>query len=156
MSFRIVVEGVEVAAAKVAAVGDFDRPQFLDELGGLVVSQTQRRIRSEKTAPDGSAWKPNAAGTSILFASGALDDSIHHVVAGSSVEVGSGLVYAGIHQHGGTIVPVNADKLAFYVGGNFVITEKVEMPARTYVGISAANAEEVEQFAQDFIVRTFH
>ncbi|KQZ87201.1 hypothetical protein ASD64_07095 [Mesorhizobium sp. Root157] len=155
MSFRIVVEGVEVAAAKVAAIGDYNRPQFLDELGGLVVSQTQRRIRSEKTAPDGSAWKPNIAGTSILFASGALDDSIHHVVGGSSVQVGSGLVYAGIHQHGGTIEPKNADKLAFFVGGNFVMTDEVEMPARPYVGISAENGEEIELFAEDFIVRSF-
>lgn len=153
MSFRIVVEGVDVAVARVAAMGDFDCPLFLDELGGLVVSQTQRRIRSEKTAPDGSAWQPNAAGTSILFASGALDDSIHHVVGGSSVQVGSGLVYAGIHQHGGTIRPVNADKLAFFVAGNFVMADQVEMPARTYVGISGDNAREIEQFAQDFIVR---
>lgn len=153
MSFRIVVDGVEIAAAKVGAMADFNSAGFLDELGGLVVSQTQRRIRSEKTAPDGSAWKPNAAGTSILFASGALDDSIHHVVGGTSVEVGSGLVYAGIHQDGGIIRPVEADKLAFFVGGNFVMTDEVEMPARPYVGISAANAEEIELFAQDFIVR---
>jgi len=154
MSFRIVVEGVEIAAAKVGAMAEFNSAGFLDELGALVVSQTQRRIRSEKTAPDGSAWKPNAAGTSILFASGALDDSIHHVVGGTSVEVGSGLVYAGIHQGGGTIRPVNAEKLAFFVGGNFVMTDEVVMPARPYVGISAANAQEIELFAEDFLVRS--
>lgn len=153
MSFRIVTNGVDVAAAKIAAMADFNRGQFLDELGGLVVSQTQRRIRSEKTSPDGSAWKPNSAGTSILFASGALDDSIHHVVAGSSVEVGSGLVYAGIHQFGGTIVPKNGDRLAFSIGGRLVMADKVEMPARPYVGISADNATEIESFAEDFVVR---
>lgn len=154
MSFRIIVEGVQIASAKIASIADFNATGFLDELGALVVSQTQRRIRSEKTAPDGSPWKPNAAGTSILFASGALDDSIHHVVGGSSVEVGSGMVYAGIHQHGGTIKPVNANKLAFHVGGNFVMTDEVVIPARPYVGVSADNAREIELFAEDFVVRS--
>lgn len=155
MSFRIVVEGLEITSAKIGTIADFNSALFLDELGALVVSQTQRRIRTEKTAPDGSAWKPNAAGTSILFASGALDDSMHHVVSGSAVEVGSGLVYAGIHQHGGTIKPVNAEKLAFSVAGNFVMTDEVEMPARPYVGISSENAQEIELFAEDFLVRSF-
>lgn len=153
MSFRIVVDGINIAQAKISAMADFNKGAFLDELGALVVSQTQRRIRSEKTAPDGSAWQANAAGSSILFASGTLDDSIHHVVGGSSVEVGSGMIYAAIHQYGGTIVPKSASKLAFSVAGNFVLTDKVEMPARPYVGISDENAKEIEFLAGDFVVR---
>jgi len=153
MAVRIVVSGVEEAADVVAEIADPNVPQYLDELGVLVTSQTQRRIRSEKTSPDGAAWKANSEGTSILFRSGALDDSIHHEVGGREVEVGSNLIYAGIHQHGGDIVPKNKNALAFSVGGDFVLSKKVTIPARPYVGISAANAAEIVRFTEGFILR---
>jgi len=153
MAVRIVVSGVEEAADVVADIADPNVPQYLDELGVLVTSQTQRRIRSEKTSPAGVAWKANAEGTSILFRSGALDDSIHHEVGGREVEVGSNMVYAGIHQHGGDIIPKGKNALAFAVAGQFVLAKKVRIPARTYVGISAANANEIVSFTEGFILR---
>ncbi|MCQ4630934.1 phage virion morphogenesis protein [Shinella sp. CPCC 100929] len=151
MAVRIVASGLEEAAKVIAQIADPDVPQYLDELGGIVTSQTQKRIRSEKTSPAGEAWKPNREGTSILFRSGALDDSIHHEVAGNSVEVGSNLVYAGIHQHGGKIVPKNKNALAFSSGGQFFMAKSVTMPARPYVGISAANEPEIIAFTEAFI-----
>ncbi|CAK7257548.1 MULTISPECIES: phage virion morphogenesis protein [unclassified Shinella] len=153
MAVRIVVSGFEEAAKVIARIADPDVPQYLEELGGIVASQTQRRIRSEKTSPGGEAWKPNREGTSILFQSGALDDSIHHEVSGRSVEVGSNLVYAGIHQHGGKIIPKNKNALAFSSGGEFFMAKSVTMPARPYVGISGANAAEIVSFTEAFILR---
>lgn len=152
MAVRIIVSGVEEAARVIGSIAEPDRHAFLDGLGGLVVSQSQRRIRSEKTAPDGTPWKPNAEGTSILFRSGALDDSLHHEVRGNEVEAGSNLVYAGIHQDGGTIEPISANALAFSVGGQFVLAKKVTMPQRQYLGMSPANEAEIISFAEDFIV----
>jgi len=154
MAVRIVVNGFDEAAQVIARIADPDVPQYLDELGALVTSQTQRRIRSEKTSPDGKAWKPNAEGTSILFRSGTLDDSIHHEVGGREVEVGSNMVHAGIHQDGGVIRPKSANALAFRVPGSFVMANKVDIPARTYVGISAANGNEIVSFTEAFILRS--
>ena len=154
MAVRIIASGFEEAAAVIARIAAPNVPQYLDELGALVTSQTQRRIRSEKTSTGGDAWKPNAEGTSILFQSGALDDSIHHEVGGSEVEVGSNMVYAGIHQYGGEIIPKSKNALAFSVGGEFVLAKKVTMPARPYVGISAANATEIVSFTEAFILRS--
>lgn len=154
MAVRIVASGFKEAAAIIARIASPDVPQYLDELGSLVTSQTQRRIRSEKTSPAGDAWKANAEGTSTLFQSGALDDSIHHEVGGAEVEVGSNLIYAGIHQFGGDIVPKSKNALAFTVGGDFVLAKKVTMPPRPYVGISAANATEIVSFTEGFILRS--
>lgn len=156
MAVRITINGFKAAADALERLTEPDVPAFLDGLGGLVVSQTQRRIRSEKTAPDGTPWQPNAAGTSILFMSGALDDSLHHEVRGNEVEAGSNLVYAGIHQNGGTIEPKSANALAFTVGGQFVMTKKVTMPARPYIGLSSANEAEIISFAEDFIIGDFN
>lgn len=153
MAVRIVVSGIDEAADIVADIADPDVPQYLDELGVLVTSQTQRRIRSEKTSPAGVAWKANSEGTSILFRSGALDDSVHHEVGGREVEVGSNMVYAGIHQEGGTIRPKKANALSFSIAGAFVVVKKVDIPQRQYIGISSANAAEIVRFTESFILR---
>lgn len=155
MSVRITVEGMDVAADALAGMADFERSEFLDGLGALITRQTQRRIRSEKTAPDGAAWQPNIEGTSTLFKSGQLDDSIHHEAGSSNVEVGSNKVYARIHQEGGVIEPKSANALAFTVGGAFVLAKRVTMPQRQYLGLSADNRNEIESFAEDFLGEDF-
>lgn len=84
------------------------RPNFtalLNQIGGLVESETRNRIANEKTAPDGSAWRPWSAeyaktrheGQSLLESTGALVDSITNDVTGDELEVGSNLIYAN-HQ----------------------------------------------------------
>lgn len=153
--FRIVVDGLEESAEAARRIADYDKPAYLDALGALVTSQTQNRIRSEKTAPDGTPWKPNRAGTSILFKSGALDDSIRHIVGGSDVEVGSNLIYAGVHQEGATIVPKNGNVLVFGAGGETIFAKKVTIPARPYLGVSAENGSEIETFTLDFVAGEF-
>ncbi|EFO33221.1 prophage MuSo2 protein [Roseibium sp. TrichSKD4] len=121
-----------------------DPAYLLDPIGALVTSQVQRRIDTEKTSPDGDAWKDNSEGTETLVRSGALVDSIDHEVDGDAAVVGSSLVYAGIHQFGGTIVPKDAEALVFRIGGRTIRAKKVEIPARPYLGLSAANRAEID------------
>lgn len=123
---------------------DLDPSFLLDPIGALVTSQVQRRIDTEKTGPDGEAWKANSEGTETLVRSGALLDSIDYEVSGDVAEVGSSLVYAAIHQFGGTIVPKNAEALVFRIGGRTIRAKKVEIPARPYLGLSAANRMEID------------
>lgn len=54
------------------------------------------------------------------------------VVTGSKVAstIGSNIVYARIHEFGGVIVPKKAKALRFKIGGSWITTNKVIMPAR--------------------------
>ena len=129
------------------ALANPDRSDLMDGLARLVVRQTQRRIQSEKTDPSGAAWKANLLGTSILFRSGALAGSIHSTSGANQFEVGSGLIYARIHNDGGTIKPKAKKALHFPIRGrqDRHTVGSVTMPKRQYLGLSAANEGEVNE-----------
>lgn len=82
---------------------------LLEAVGAVVESQTRRRIAAEKEGPNGEPWpewsarhaKTRHRGHRLLESEGLLLDSIHYELRGDAVEVGSGLVYAAIHQFGG-------------------------------------------------------
>ncbi|MCB1520670.1 MAG: phage virion morphogenesis protein [Hyphomicrobiaceae bacterium] len=142
----IEIHGLDRLADRLARLSSLNHALMLEALGATVESQTRRRITSEKTSPDGAAWKPNRAGTSILVRRGGLRDSIHYRTGASEVRIGSGLVYAAIHQFGGTIRPKAARKLVFPgSGGGLVFADQVTIPARPYLGVSAANRVELER-----------
>jgi phage gpG-like protein len=148
ISIEVKADGLEVIAKQLAALAQVRRQMILDKLGALTVTQVKRRLTTEKTAPDGTAWPANQEGTSILVRSGMLRDSMHHIVEGSdSVRSGSNLVYARIHQLGGKIVPLNGRVLVFYLGGSLtpVMVKSVTMPARRYLGYSAGNQRQIER-----------
>ena len=144
-------EGIAEADRRLAQLDPLDTAELLDGCARLIQEQTRRRIREEKTAPDGAAWPPNRTGTSILFRSGVLERSIDFHVSSSSATIGSGIRYARIHQQGGTIVPKQARALRFMAGGKPVYAKKVTIPARPYLGVSAANAAEIVDTAVRFI-----
>jgi phage gpG-like protein len=148
---RIRVTGLREARAKIAALGAFDRAELMDMLGAIGVRQTRRRLRSEKTAPSGAAWPKNRKGTSTLVASGALLDSVHHIASATSARWGSNKIYARIHNEGGIIKPKAKKVLAWRDGNGFVFARQVTMPKRQFIGISSANAREIEKAALDKI-----
>ena len=125
--------------------GAFGSPAgLLDALGAAVVSQTQRRIESERTSPIGEpwqAWSDDYAGTrhsnqDLLQGGGGLLGSIQQAVDGDVVEVGSMLVYAALHQFGGT-----AD----------MAPGPAAVPARAYLGIGAASLAELDEIVDDWL-----
>ncbi|WP_336288649.1 phage virion morphogenesis protein [Bartonella sp. CB60] len=126
-------------------------------VGRLIQENTRRRLQSEKTSPQGGKWKSNHANTSILFASGALSRSIDVIASPEKVVVGSGLVYARIHQLGGVIRPKNGKTLRFCLTSGkahrFVSVRHVTMPARPYLGISEQNKIEIIKAAEDWLQR---
>ncbi len=80
---------------------------------------------------------PSRPGKSPGVKTGALRRSIQvdrTKINELSVGVGSNLKYARIHEYGGVITPVRAKALKFPVAdGTWVITQKVNMPARPYL-----------------------
>ena len=124
--------------AAMKAVAD-DLAPVLADIGAELESSTVKRFISN-VGPDGVPWSPSARakaeGTPTLVQHGHLRDSIHYEVAGDAVEVGSNLIYAGIHQVGGTI-SAKGEALAFTLAnGAFVMTKSVTIPARPYLGMS--------------------
>jgi phage gpG-like protein len=136
-----------------ARLSPFDGLTLMEGLARLIQQQTRRRIEEEKTAPDGGAWKPNRAGSSTLYKSGALSASIDYAASASRIDLGSGLVYARIHQQGGTIRPKNARALVFNAGNGLVFVRQVTIPARPFLGVSKANGSEILMATVDFIRR---
>lgn len=142
---EVTAQGLDPVMQRIARLSDLNRAMLLDQLGGLVETQTKKRIADEKRSPDGKPWKPNIEGSSTLLREGYLLGSIHYVADANEVRVGSGLVYAAIHQFGGAIVAKKAKTLAFTLKGKSVFAKRVSMPARPYLGVNADNANEIER-----------
>lgn len=111
--------------------------------GEAVVEDTRLRLEDDETSPDGKAWEPwsdnppgqgyasrRPASAKLLYDSGDLARSIEPIVRGSTLDVGSELDYALVHQEG---------------------SRDGRISARPYVGIS----DELEAGLQDVIAADF-
>lgn len=153
VAFDVREQGLTEAILKIDGIANAPTEELMEGIGRLVQEQTRHRIVALKQTPAGAAWKENRARTSTLFKSGALAGSIDYLVTSDSVQVGSGLVYARIHQEGGKIEPKTAKMLAFMAGGRLVFAKSVTMPARPYLGLSADNSEEIVEAAREWVSR---
>jgi phage virion morphogenesis protein len=127
---------------------------LMDACGEALVSGTLKRFEDEED-PHGKPWAPVARSGKILADTARLRNSIDHAVAGDTILVGSNVVYALIHQKGGTIQPVNKKALKFKVGGKWISAKQVTIKARPYLGISKADWKEIEETIRDFIGGAF-
>lgn len=138
-------EGLEAVDAALARLDPLDGQSLLEGLAQMLKEQTRERFWS-KRAPDGSTWKPNRAGTSTLIGRGTgngLLGSIQSAASSEAAIVGSGLIYAGVHQNGAVIKPKNARRLVFRLGNRTIFAKQVKIPPRPYLGISSENAEDI-------------
>ena len=127
-------------------LSNLNRRQLAEDLGSELENQTRRRITTEKYAPDGTQWVGWTAdyaatrhgGHSLLEGEGDLVDSIQFLVAGdaNSIEVGSNLVYAAVHNFGSAEDDAN------------------DIPARQYLGLSAENAADLEDLVIGYYEET--
>lgn len=179
---------IEIRVDDAAVIAAFDRVQaaggdlgtFLDNIGGGLVASTQQRFESE-TDPQGRKWKPLARSTirkkkgdtRILRQRGQLLQSLTHNATPSYLEVGTNVVYAGIHQFGGTIEQAARQQRATFVRSKSgrlrfakastraksrvvkpiaIGAHTVTIPARPYLGISEADAKMIVETADAYIV----
>lgn len=129
---------------------------LLAQLGEVALRSTRARFSSQ-TAPDGTAWQAlvpwykkekSQNKNRVLTLRGYLRGQLVSQVVGSkSVEVGSNLVYAAVHQFGGTILPKNA-KLLHFRGH---VAKSVTIPARPYLGLSDADQNELVERTLDWL-----
>lgn len=158
----------------------------LRALGQHLVTSAQMNIERE-AAPDGTPWTPLSRRTAsqrvggkrrgahpMLRLSGRLYGSVTYAADDESVEWGSNLVYARIHQLGGTIdMPARAGSVSLKTirarGGGIrtrfarpgrkgvetrpvsIRGYRIRIPARPYLGISAADRQAVPEIVTGFL-----
>lgn len=137
-----------------AAIGDLDALALNKKIGEALVSSTKERFEDEKS-PSGKAWKKSyraaSSGGQTLSDSGTLKNSIGYHATANSVEVGTNIKYAKVHQEGATIKPKTKKFLAFRLGGGWVRKKKIKIPKREFLGFSKEDIEEIEDTIMDHI-----
>lgn len=157
-SLQVGVEGISRVEQRLGAIADHveDMGELMDRFGLYLESSTIDRFDDE-TAPDGTPWEPSIrareTGGKTLTDKGLLRGSITYVAGPDQVEWGSNLIYAGVHQDGAVIEPVNASHLKFRLpGGGWVTVDRVEIPARPFLGVNAADEEQLLGLAEDYLL----
>ncbi|GGB55074.1 virion morphogenesis protein [Roseibium aquae] len=179
----LTIEDAEVNAAldRVARAGG-DTSALMAEIGAAMLYSVQRRFERE-TGPDGTPWPRHAPRTArqrarrrsrgnapltpkLLRDSARLFSSITSETTPETAAVGTNVVYAAIHQTGGTITQYpQSRKVRFRkVGGRLRFARKahkrafekpvtygtrtIVIPARPYLGFSDADRAEILALAE--------
>lgn len=151
-------------ALESAAAGARDLTPLMDWIGTVLVNGAVERISQTNVAPDGTPWPKSlraqlggqtaedgsdtdgggGSGGLTLHDTGRLMRSITEEPAPSQVEIGSNMIYAGVHQTGARIVAKNAKALSFTLAnGETAKVGAVTIPARPYLGISEAERADI-------------
>lgn len=160
-----------------AAAGDL-KPAFRD-IGEAMLRSTHQRFDAQ-VSPAGAAWAPLAAATAkrkkgpgILTEDGTLRGTVVYQVSANAVRIGSNMVYAAIHQLGGTVKHTAKARVAvidkrgrfkkkrsaargkkqthirFLRGG----TWNIPIPARPYLGFSRGDQAKIAKILERHLRR---
>lgn len=132
-----------------------DRRGLFDAVGASLVVSTQDRFERE-IGPSGEKWpaslRARLFGGKTLTDTARLVSSLTHNATPDGVEVGTNVIYAAIHQLGGTIRPKTGKALSFATAdGKRVKVASVRMPARPFLGIDDDDKAEIIALADDWI-----
>lgn len=168
-------ERVNAALTRVANAGG-DTSALMAEISGAMLFSVQRRFETE-TAPDGTPWQRHAPRTAkarlkrsrkntpvtpkILRDSNRLYSSIISEASSDEAAVGTNLIYAAIHQAGGTVMQYPQSRMVRFrkVGRKTRFAKKahkraydrpvtygertIVIPARPYLGFSDTDQTEI-------------
>jgi len=149
----------------------------LKNIGEYMMRATEGRFNAQKD-PDGRPWTPLSSSTllgkkhsKILTEAGRLRGSVNYRVGPGSVTLSSALAYAAAHQYGfrGTVKVAahmrrvkSRDRSVFTRRGAYKKTasgvgfvrghdRRMNIPARPFLGVGAADAEEIKRILTDHI-----
>lgn len=131
-------EAVRALLARLTEAAE-DQTRGWDMVGAALVSDVQSRFE-EGRGPGRSPWpeslRAKLQGGKTLIDSNRLASSVTHQASARGVLHGTNLIYAAIHQFGGTIEAKSAERLAFRLAdGGFARPRAVTIPARPFLGI---------------------
>lgn len=135
---RIDIEGLDAVERNLRRQMSIDKHRALDEIGQYFTSEIQQRfVRSEDH--EGRAWKQLKSRVGKpLVNTGILRSSItHRILNENTIEVGTNVVYAAIHNYGG------------YAGRG----KRVKIPKREFIGISDTNEMEINEIVERHLNR---
>lgn len=139
-----------------AAAGDVT--PALKNIGEFEAKTTRGRFLSQ-TDPEGKPWKTlnelyakTKKGPGILRGATRDLSQIIWQLAEGGVEIGSNVVYAGVHNEGATIIPKDAAALVFSMGGQTFKVKSVTIPQRQFLGWNEASIQEAIAIVQDHFV----
>jgi phage virion morphogenesis protein len=154
------ITGIESALSRLSEASErLENPYDLfAAIGAAGVSATRRRFETE-TGPGGSPWpmsiRAMMQGGRTMTESARLVNSIFWAADQRSARWGTNVIYAAIHQTGGTIRAKTAKALFFRIGGQAVQVQSVTIPPRPFLGIDEDDAAEIEATALDFLNDAF-
>jgi phage virion morphogenesis protein len=139
-SISVSADGFERIDAMLSRLVNPDFTELLESIGGMVETQTDVRIKTQKASPDGTKWpelspeyKKRKKKGGILELEGDLRISIVSLVTGqTSVEVGTNLVYAATHQFG---------------------DPSRNIPQREFLGLSPDNEEAINRLLEEWFAQ---
>ena len=153
----VTIDASQVAdlARRLRAASVAPTAPLMEAIAAVGESATRARIAAGGPAPDGAEWAPRHPDYQntkpILNLGGGLVDSIAWEADADSAAWGSNLIYARIHQLGGTITPVHAAALQFELGGETVTAQSVTIPARPYLGWGADEVRMAEDVVEAWL-----
>ncbi|AWB06811.1 phage virion morphogenesis protein (plasmid) [Azospirillum humicireducens] len=161
-----------------------DMTDLMVQLAGQMELDTQRRFE-EQRGPDGNPWPPSLRALTqngeTLTDTARLRQSIGSRVTRNTAEVGTNVVYAAIHQFGGTVqMPERQQTLYWHHRGDTgsadwqssrtfkdwkfskrsranysevhtVKAHSITMPARPFLGINEAGMAVLGEIARDWL-----
>jgi phage virion morphogenesis protein len=146
--------GLDAALDKFQDMLASQKKTLLEACGEALVSGTLQRFIDEED-PEGNKWAPIDRSGKILTDTARLRNSIDYAIAGDTILVGSNVIYALIHQTGGTIKPKTKKALKFKIGDKWIVAKQVTIKARPYLGISKGDWKEIADTISDFVGGAF-
>ncbi len=147
--------GVGDAFSRMVRLGYRPRPIW-DAIGQYGESSTRLRFKNQKD-PEGKRWLPSIRAQQFgpgrtLIKTARLLRSISYNADDRGTSWGSNVIYAHIHNEGGDIKAKGGGALRFRLpGGAFVTVKKVTIPARTFIGVNADDAREMQELAVEVL-----
>ena len=170
------LRGTDAPLAELAGmIARAGNPQgMFDNIGMSLVTSTQHRFETG-IAPDGSVWPASiralTEGGKTLIDSARLMQSISYRAWDAGVEWGTNVIYAAIHNFGGTILQAareavlhfkhnartgrtrfaKANSKANYAKKAQIGARTIVMPARPFLGLDDADSREILLIAEEWI-----
>jgi phage virion morphogenesis protein len=148
------LENLQAGLQRMATLGQTPRPIW-EAIGNYGENSTRLRFVRQQD-PDKKRWLPSlrarVQGGQTLRLKNRLMNSITHNTTNNGTAWGTNVIYAGVHQFGGTIKAKGGGALRFRIpGGGFATVKAVKMPQRAFVGVNAEDAKEMLLLANEAV-----